>query len=213
MVIFNKFKFKKIYIGVSAVGLLIIGFILPLLEKGYFFSINISFVLSAFILLGVISNDLLNLLSKARWYVTLIVLIVCSLCFYFGTFFRGDNFELVCFYNGKYGNKFWFIYNAIFGSGAIISLSMLIAKINCKCIRGIQYVGTQTLGLLFFHVPFMRQVMMPWFTNIGFVNPDWLVAFIAAICTLIVCLVINFIVGLLCPVLIGKESKKSPINL
>jgi len=208
MCIFNNIKLKKLFIGLSMVGLMAIGFVLPLLDNGYFFSFNIAFVLAAFILLGVILKDALNLLNKSKWYVILIIFIVCSVGFYFGTFFRGEDLELVCMYNGNYGNKFWFIYNAIFGSGVVISLSMLIAKVDCKFVRCIQFVGTQTLGLLILHVPFMRQVMMQWFTDIGFVNPDWLVALIAAVCTLIVCLLLNILIGLVCPVLVGQQSKK-----
>ncbi len=210
MQIASKIKLPdKPVVLVFAIIAFAIGFLLPNIpEYGYPWSFNISFVALGFVLLSYLAKDFLQKLENGRTGITLAFLVAFGVIFTCGTFLRAGELELVCFYNGNYGNLFRMFRNAISGCGFVFVLSVLIAKIGkrvpeSKVYNGILWFGQNTVGIFFLHVPFIRQFSMPLLSYIGISTAPWMDALIGTCITVPICVLLTILIKRFLPQLFG----------
>ena len=206
----NKIPFSdRILSLIFGIISIVIGFLLPRVEIGYFFGFNISFMALGFILLGYAMKDIIHIFANQKWWLSLVLFIVFGISFYFGTAFRGENFELVSMFKGSYGNPFWFLLNAFTGSFTIICISILISKFGEKfknpVNKYLSWVGQNSIGFYLVHVPIIRQLALPLLENAGFTEPIALVAFVAMLISLVMCSLLVFLINLVIPQIFGKN--------
>jgi len=180
--------------------------LVPSLENGYPFGCNISLMMTGFVLMGYALKEPLKKISEAKIVWRTLAFLIAFIIFSYGTFFRADSLELVCMYKGDYADTFWFFFNAFSGAFALSFFAMIIAQFDCKVTKAMKYIGSKSLGIMFIHVPFIRQITMPLFDAIGFTSPFWLEAFVAGLTALGLSVAVNAIFRHWAPVFIGKKN-------
>ena len=145
---------------------LLIGLILPPAEPlGYPWCLNAAFTGCSFMLAGFALRVLLEPAARKKPAV-FGGLVISLLVFCAGTVLRRDQLPLVLMRSGEYGNRFWFLLNAISGCACILFLAMVLVRswnpevpvILREDEAGINPV---TLGTFVIHMPLLNQVVLP----------------------------------------------------
>lgn len=206
------FKAKSVPLccGIAALPILAAGLLIPHAENGVFWCADIALTASAFILLGIAVRKFYLIMAqqKAVWLVTAFIGGTALFCL--GTVFRGDALELSLMCKGDYGNILWFLFNSVFGSVSVLSLSMLLSRISRESARpfrldAVTYIGRQTMGIYLLHKPFLQQIIMPWLSGILPEEcPQLVAALLGSIAALIFSIVMCVVIGRFIPQLLGK---------
>ena len=184
---------------ISAAVSFVIGFLLGTVRPviGFPCNIDVAFVALGFLLLGFAVKEAMIKLVEEKLWVLLVIMVVTGALFYFGTFARIDQLDVVAMYIGSYGNIFWMLYNGIFGSSFMLVVAVLLDRIfkaTPKVHEGMTWLGQNTIGIYLLHTPILRQVATPLVNTLGLTSPDWLVGLIASAVTLpICCVLVTFI--------------------
>lgn len=205
----KEWKHPEIPIGLSAIPMFLVGFLLPHLETGYFWCLDIAFVASGFILAGIALRKPLLILAQQKVLVLIAVFIVSLGVLFCGTVLRGDAlvFSLMC--DSQYGNIFFFMLNSVAGSMALLGLCMLLIRVAREGVRPfaitpITYLGKQTMGIFLLHKNLLQMLIMPWLLGLLPKAPLFPVALLGSLITLAICIVLCFIIERFVPQLLGQ---------
>lgn len=204
-------------LGILSIPMFIIGFMLPKLEGGYPWCMDISFVASGFVLLGIALRQRIIILAQAKGWVLLVFTIVSAIVLAFGTILRDNALELCLMCKSVYGNIFWFMVNSISGSAFVMGISMLLFRISREGARpfstaSITYVGQHTLGIFLLHKNFQLDLVIPWI-HTWLEEPQLLVACIATCISFIFALLLCAVIEKFVPQLLGQFPRYPVSNV
>ena len=195
-------------LGLFSIPMFAIGFLLPKIEGGYPWCLDISFVATGFILLGIALRQRLLIFAQQKGWVLCLFTTVSAAVLACGTFLRGDALELCLMCGSNYGNIFWFMLNAVSGSALVIGVSMLLFRISRESARhfstaAITYVGQHTLGIFLLHKNFQLDLVIPWI-HTWLEGPQLLVACIATLLSFLFSLLLCAVIEKFVPQLLGQ---------
>ncbi|ETP71782.1 acetyltransferase, fucose-4-O-acetylase [Lachnospiraceae bacterium JC7] len=204
----TKCKNMNLWLGILAVPMFAIGFLFPKIEIGYPWCMNVSFIASGFILLGIALRQQILILAQSKTLMLFLITLISGIMLTFGTILRGDALELSLMCGGDYGNIFWFMYNSISGTVLILGISMLIFRISREGARpfstkAITYVGQHTLGIFLLHKNIQLDLIIPWI-HTWLEGPQLLVACIATCLSFAAALILCAVIETFVPQLLGQ---------
>ena len=199
---------KKTVLGLLAIPMFAVGFLLPKVKNGYPWCLDISFVASGFILLGIALRQRILILAQAKGWVLGAVTAASAIVFACGTVLRGDALELVLMCGSSYGNLFLFMLNALSGSMVVIGISMLLFRASREGARtfstaSITYVGQHTMGIFLLHKNLQLELVIPWI-HTWLAGPQLLVACIATCISFVAALLLCAVIERYVPQLLGQ---------
>lgn len=199
---------NKMIIGLLAIPMFAVGFILPKLESGYPWCLDTSFVAAGFILLGIALREKVLLFAQSKAWVLVLFSVTAAAVLAGGTLVRGDNLDLVLMCRNDYGNLLWFMLNSISGSCLILGISMLIFRVSREgkrpfSTKAITYIGQHTMGIYLLHKNFQLELVIPWI-NTRLEGPQLLNACIATCISLTVALLLCAVIERYVPQLLGQ---------
>lgn len=188
--------------GVCAACLFAVSLLLPGIDKGYPLGFDIALAGAAFMLLGRMIRPLTDVLVN-RKKLTVILAMAFSVLFALSVLFLTPADIHVEMYRGGYGNLFFFFLNALSGSFAVILWAMAADSLPFK--GAAVYVGQNTLGILLIHRRMVKAVT-EWMKAYPYMETHpHLRALAAALCTLVLSLLINGLIKLCLPELVGAR--------
>ncbi len=201
-------KNMRIWLGLLSIPMFAIGFLLPKLENGYPWCLDVSFVAAGFILLGIALRDRILVLAQAKGWILSAVTAAGAAALACGTIVRGDALELSLMCGSVYGNIFWFLMNSVSGTVLVLGVSMLLFRISREGTRpfstsGITYVGQHTLGIFLLHKNLQLDLIIPWI-HTWLAGPQLLVACIATCISFAAALLLCAIIEKFVPQLLGQ---------
>lgn len=201
-------KRKNDMIGFLSIPMFAVGFLLPKVQIGYPWCLNVSFVATAFILLGISLRERILVFAQSKTPILIFFTAASAVVFYCGTALRGDELELSLMCNGNYGNLFWFIANAFSGSALVFGISMLLLRLSREGAKpfstsAVKYVGRHTLGIYLLHKNVQLELIIPWL-NSWLAGPQLLTAFIAACISFAIALLLCAIIERYVPQMLGQ---------
>lgn len=205
-----KLKMKNVndILGLLSIPMFAIGFILPKLENGYPWCMDISFVASGFILLGIALRQRILIFAQSRGWALMVFTLASIALLACGTILRGDKLELSLMCGSNYGNLLWFMINSISGSATVIGISMLLFRISREGERpfstaAITYIGQHTLGIFLLHKNFQLDLVIPWLRT-WLSGPQLFVACVATVISFAQALLLCAIIERFVPQLLGQ---------
>lgn len=207
---FAKVKNVPFGCGMLALPLLALGLFLPHPENGVFWCADIALAGSGFILLGIAVRKVYLIMAqqKTGWLVLSFLGSVVLFCC--GTVLRGDELALSLMCKSSYGNQLWFLYNSVFGSLVVLTLSMLLSRLSRESAHpfrmdAVTYIGQQTMGIYLLHKPFLQQSMIPVLSELLPAECPFLAtAFLASCGALLFSIVMCFGIEKFVPQLLGR---------
>lgn len=153
--------------AICAVPMFAVGFLLPSLESGYPWCVNVAFVASGFILLGIALRHHILVFAQAKTWVLIVTFVCAAVVFWIGTGWRGDSLGLMLMCAGDYGNIFWFLLNSVSGTMVVMLFSMLLIRIAREgwhpfSVSAITFIGQNTLGIFLLHKNLLQGLIAPW---------------------------------------------------
>ncbi len=207
---YAKVKSVPLWCGIAAIPLLTIGLLIPHNENGVVWCADISLAASGFILLGIAIRKAYLIMAQQKTLWLIMSFVGSTLLFCAGTVFRGDALELSLMCKSDYGNLLWFLYNSVFGSVSVLTLSMLISRLSRESVRpfridAVTYIGRQTMGIYLLHKPFLQQVIMPALSGIFPEDmPFFVTALIGSALAMLFAVAMCYIIGRFVPQLLGR---------
>ena len=203
-----KVRNLKLVLGLMAIPMFAVGFLLPEMENGYPWCIDTSFVAASFILLGISLREKVLAFAQSKAWVLALFTVGSAVVLAFGTLMRGDNLDLVLMCKNDYGNLFWFMINAFSGSTVVLGVSMLIFRISREGKRpfstnAITYMGQHTMGIYLLHKNLQLDLIIPWI-HTWLEGPQLLVACIATCISLAAALLLCAVIERYVPQLLGQ---------
>ncbi len=207
----TKAKKPGTVLGLLAVPMFAIGFLLPKLEGGYPWCLDVSFVASGFILLGMALRNTILILAQSKGWVLCAVTAASAAALAGGTILRGDALELSLMCGSQYGNLFWFMLNTFSGTLLVLGVSMLIFRLSREGTRpfstgAITYTGQRTLGIFLLHKNLQLDLVIPWIRT-WLEGPQLLVACIATCISFAASLLLCAVIERYVPQLLGQFPK------
>ena len=191
---------------------LAVGFLLPEIENGYPWCLDVAFTATGCILLGVALRDRVLRLQACRGWVLAALLI--GACGLYGALaaLSGERFGVMMMCRGAYGNPFLAVAFAGLGGFAVIVLSVLLKRLADEWIPRVElkplvYLGQHTMGVFLLHKPMLQNVFLPFFTNLLSGGPDILVRLLATFASLLVSVWLCRLIEHYIPELVGIFSK------
>ena len=199
---------RKAVLGMLAIPMFAVGFLLPKIKNGYPWCLDISFVACGFILLGIALRQKILILAQAKVWILVAVTAASAIVFACGTVLRGDALELVLMCGSDYGNLLWFMLNAVSGSMIVLGISMLLFRDSREgattfSTASITYVGQHTMGIFLLHKNFQLEVVIPWI-HTWLAGPQLLVACIATCISFLAALLLCAVIERYVPQLLGQ---------
>ncbi|MDO4796893.1 MAG: acyltransferase family protein [Coriobacteriales bacterium] len=199
---------KNLAYGLIALPMFAIGLLLPYLEQGYPWCLDVAFVATGIILLGMALRRTL-LVFAVQTEMVLIASFVASLALLIlGTVARGDACDLVLMCGAQYGNLFWFFVNSASGTMVVLTGSMLLCRLahegaNPFSLASVSFIGMHTMGIFLLHKPMLQEVLMP-FCSSWIPGPQLLAAIVASIFALILSMGLCVVIEHYIPELLGQ---------
>jgi len=195
-------------LGLLAIPMFAVGFLLPKIEGGYPWCLDISFVAVGFILLGIALRRHLLIFAQAKGWVLCAFTAAAAAVLFCGTIVRGDELELSLMCGSNYGNLFWFMLNTVSGSALVLGVSMLLFRVSREgawpfSTAAITYVGQHTLGIFLLHKNFQLDLVIPWI-HTWLAGPQLLVACIATVISFAAALLMCAVIERYVPQLLGQ---------
>lgn len=192
---------------------MIIGVVLPKIEIGYPWELQVAFVATGFILLGIIFRiDIIELSVQKGW--VLFSLLLGSVLFYALTLLlRKDGFPIMLMCKGSYGSLFPALACAVFGGFAVLIVSMLLKRMADEWLpmadlKPLVYLGQNTIGVFLLHKVMLQSFFIPFLESAMTSTPMVLVRCIAAVIAILVSIVLCWVIELYIPELMGVFSKE-----
>ena len=195
-------------LGILAVPMFAVGFLLPKLEGGYPWCLDVSFVAAGFILLGIALRNRILILAQAKGWVLCAVTAAAAAALICGTILRGDALELSLMCANAYGNIFWFLLNSVSGSLLVLGVSMLVFRLSREGERpfstfAITYTGQHMMGVFLLHKNMQLDLIIPWI-HTWLSGPQLLVACIATCISFVASMLLCAVIEKYVPQLLGQ---------
>ena len=194
-------------LGLLAVPMFAVAFLLPKLEGGYPWCLDVSFAAAGFILLGIALRNRILIFAQAKTWVLAVFTLGSAAALACGTVLRGDALELCLMCGSVYGNVFWFMFNAVSGSALVLGVSMLVFRDSREgysfSTRAVTYVGQHTLGIFLLHKNLQLDLVIPWI-HTWMAGPQLAVACIAACISFAASLALCALIEKFVPQLLGQ---------
>lgn len=195
-------------LGLLAIPLFAVGFLLPKIEGGYPWCLDVAFVAAGFILLGIALRRQLLIFAQSKGIILCAFTAIAAAVLFCGTILRGDALELSLMCSSAYGNLFWFMLNALSGSALVLGVSMLLFRLSREGARpfstaAITYVGQHTLGIFLLHKNFQLDLIIPWLRT-WLAGPPLLIACVAACISFAAALLMCAVIERYVPQLLGQ---------
>lgn len=206
----TKAKNVQLLCGIIALPLLAAGLLIPHPGNGVFWCADIALAGSGFILLGIAVRKAYLIMAQQKTLWLVLSFVGSTALFFCGTVFRGDALELSLMCKSSYGNPLWFLFNSVFGSLSVLTLSMLLSRISRESARpfridAVTYIGQQTMGIYLLHKPFLQQIIIPVLTKLLPAECPFLaIAILASCIALLFSIVMCFVIGKFIPQLLGR---------
>jgi len=182
--------------------------VMPNPAWGYPLGLHSGVIALGFILIGSVIYDFLLAAERQGRLRLLSCALVTTVLFAYGAFLRPGEHELVGVAEFKFGSRFWFFWNALFGCSAVLSVSVLFSTVSDedpvlgRARRFMIWLGRNAIGVLILHVPVTRFLVTPCLQPCGIDRLSWHGAFVhaavaTAICCGLVCIVGKFLPALL----------------
>lgn len=180
---------------------------IKILEVGYLWNLNIVPMAFFFMLVGYCLKEFLFIMKNMRKIsvITLcLISIVALICTYKYnlSYIEINNVDMA---SGNYGHPVWFLLNSIVGILLVMMSGGLIEKIGCFKI--LEYIGKNTLAILFIHKPFVQFCSNMVSANYK-INRYFSTTIISVIVLMFCCLCAYFL-NIYAPELIGMSRKHS----
>ena len=205
---FPKFN-RHLYAAIMAIPAFAIGFLLPKLESGYPWCLNISFVALGFMLVGYSLKDQLAAMHTWKlwkvaglWVISTAVFVACIVI-------QGQELPLVMMCSGEFHNVAWFLLEGFSGSGMILMLSVMLSILfvgheDSKVRHAMLWIGKNTIGIFLLHKPLLQEVIVKGAVALGLPMPNvWVAAGCSAV-TLVICCLAILVIDKYIPQLFGK---------
>lgn len=206
----SKYSGKRVFYLMPAAVCLVLGAVLPDIEIGYPWCLNIAFVASGFILMGIaVKNGVIELAVQKGW--VLFVLLAASAALYAAAVVLcGDGFITIMMCKGAYGNPFFALAFSLLGGFAVLVLSMILKRaanewLTGLTIRPLLYLGQHTMGVFLLHKPILQNILLPALGSLGI--PDLLIRLLATFAALLASMPLCRLIEYYIPELIGIFSK------
>lgn len=204
----SRLKDNPLPLAPCSIPFFLIGFALPHPQQGFPWCLDVSFVAAGFILLGISLRIFVLALAVQHQGVLLATFLGSVAGLAAGTVGRGDACELVLMCGAQYGNLLWFFLNVLFGTMAVLSLSMILIRSSHEGplpydLFHVSFIGMHTMGIFLLHKPFLQEVIMPYCTNL---MPDnqLICAIVASVFSLISSMILCVIIEHYIPELLGQ---------
>ena len=204
----TRFENKDNILGIISIPMFAVGFLLPKIQIGYPWCLDVSFVASGFILLGISLRKRILVFAQSKAWIILVFTVISAVLFSCGTIMRGDALELSLMCKGEYGNLFWFMINSFSGSAFVFGIVMLFLRLSREgarpfSIAAIKYVGRHTLGIFLLHKNVQLELVIPWL-NSFISGPQLLTACIATCISFAIALLLCTIIERYVPQMLGQ---------
>ena len=195
-----------------------ISFLFPSIEIGYPWCFNSAFSALGFMLVGYAIKEKILLLQKKPFYVHILFLIGFLGLFTFGILIQGEEIFYVNLYSGVYGPPHLFFLNAFSGIGAVLSISVILAKIwekrkESKAKKVVLWIGKHTIEIFLLHKPLLQQVILKIFAACGVPLPGLLPSICGAVITLPLCCLLILGIERIIPQVFGKFPKRNKLTV
>lgn len=209
----NNFRIKSISILLFVFFVLgVVASKVKILEVGYPWNFNIVPMAIFFILVGYCMKEFLHIMKNMRTISAIAVCIV-SVGFLICTYKYNLSYILinnVDMASGNYGHPAWFLLNSIVGIVLVMMCGGVIEKIGCCEI--LEYIGKNTLTILFIHKPFVQFCSN--MVGVGINNNinRYFTTIIISVIAVMFCCFCSYFLNNYAPELIGmprKQSKKT----
>lgn len=207
---YAKVKNIPLWCGIAALPLLAAGLLLPHSENGVVWCADIALAAGGFILLGIAVRKSYLVMAQQKTLWLILSFLGSLFLFCVGTVFRGDGLALSLMCKSDYGNRLWFLYNSVFGSLTVLTLSMLLSRLSRESARpfkigAITYIGQQTMGIYLLHKPFLQQVILPALSGIFPGDfPFLVIALIGSALAMLYSIGMCYVIGRFVPQLLGR---------
>ncbi len=203
---------RKAWTPIATV-MLLLGLYLPKISIGYPWCLDIAFVATSCIMLGVILKNKFIVLGVQKLSLLFGLMILSAAVFAASIFIGADNFINMMMCKGQYGTGLWPFVRAVTGGFVVILYSMILHQISERSNRAfipwaLLYIGQCTIGIFILHKPLLQELVLPlmttWFDGcLSLQLIRFFSAIIAMFATLPICAIILHYV----PELIGVFSK------
>ena len=195
-------------LGILAIPMFAVGFLLPKLEGGYPWCLDVSFVAAGFILAGIALRKRILILAQAKGWILCAVTAAAAAALICGTILRGDALELSLMCGSIYGNIFWFLMNSMSGTLLVLLVSMLVFRLSREGARpfstfAITYTGQHTMGIYLLHKNMQLDLIIPWI-HTWLPGPQLLVACIATCISFAASMLLCAVIEKYVPQLLGQ---------
>ena len=207
---FENSKRRSFYM-ISAVAVFVIGFLFPYLEQGYPWCLDVAFVASGFILLGIALRETILIVAQQKGIVLGLIFVVSLAIFLCSTLLRADSLTLMRMCAAEYGNLFWFFVSSLSGMAAVMSLSMLFIRIAREGIRpfsykAITYIGAHTMGIFLLHKNMLQDLIIPLLSKI-IPDIEFLKVLLGSFIDLVIAVLLCTVIERYIPQLLGQFPK------
>ncbi len=203
---------KRLPYLIPAAACLVIGVVLPDIEIGYPWCLNIAFTAAGCILLGIALRNGVIELSVQKGWVLLSLLAASAAGYAAALYLCSDGFVTIMMCKGAYGNPFYALAFALLGGFAVLALAMILKRMANEWLPGVSlkpfiYLGQHTMGVFLLHKPMLQSIFLPAFGKLLSGGPDILVRLLATIASLLASLVLCKLIEYYIPELVGIFSK------
>ena len=207
---FEKTKLRMFYM-ISAIAMFAIGFSFPYLEQGYPWCLDVTFVASGFMLMGIGLREPILIIAQQKGIVLSVIFMASLAIFLCSTVLRADSLALVRMCAAEYGNLFWFFVTSLSGTMLVMSLSMLFIRIAREGVRPfsyktITYIGTHTMGIFLLHKNMLQDLILPLLSKI-IPDIEYLKVLLGSFIALIIAVLLCTIIERYIPQLLGQFPK------
>ena len=207
---FEKTKLRMFYM-ISAIAMFAIGFCFPYLEQGYPWCLDVAFVASGFMFMGIGLREPILIIAQQKGIVLSVIFMASLAIFLCSTVLRADSLALVRMCAAEYGNLFWFFVTSLSGTMLVMSLSMLFIRIAREGVRPfsyktITYIGTHTMGIFLLHKNMLQDLILPLLSKI-IPDIEYLKVLLGSFIALIIAVLLCTIIERYIPQLLGQFPK------
>ena len=191
---------------------LVVGALLPDIDIGYPWCVNVAFVAAGFIMMGMALKHVMIGIAVQKGWVLIACLAACVGLYTLMAVLQGEGFGVMMMCKGAYGHPLFALGYALLGGFAVGLLAMLakrladewLSRLNLKPLI---YLGQHTMGVFLLHKPMLQSLFLPFFKNLLGGGADILVRLLATVLSLFVSLWLCRLIEYYIPELVGIFSR------